>query len=129
MFTKVSSPVCRNCQEEEDADFEKIHEVISKDETLNVKQVAEASGVDVAVVRRMVEEGLVAQVTLGDTSVVCGQCGAPAISMSKKLCQACLDKLNVQVSKAQAQIKLTKKQDVQIGEYNNAREAFQAKRK
>ncbi|MCF6286621.1 MAG: hypothetical protein L3K26_15715, partial [Candidatus Hydrogenedentes bacterium] len=78
---------------------------------------------------RMVDDGLVAQLSLGDASAACGQCGAPAISLSKKLCQACLDKLNAQVSKAQSQIKLSQKKATQIGEYGTARKAFEDKRK
>lgn len=128
MFTKVKSPVCKNCQEAEDADFEKVRLVVEKDENLNVEQVAEEADVEIAVVRRMVDTGAVKQVTLAD-KVVCGQCGAPAISMSKKLCQACLDKLNVQVSKAQSQIKLGQRPDVQVGEYMPARKVFEQKRK
>ena len=128
MFTKVKSPVCKNCQDDEDSDYERIRMIIEKDENLNVEQVAEEAEVDISVVRRMVDTGLVKQVTLGE-KVVCGKCGAPAISMSKKLCQACLDKLNAQVAKAQAQIKLGQRPEVQVGEYINARKAFEDKRK
>jgi len=128
MFTKVESPVCKNCQDDEDADFERIRLVIEKDESLNVEQVAEEAEVDISVVRRMVDTGLVKQVTLGE-KIVCGKCGAPAISMSKKLCQACLDKLNAQVAKAQAQIKLGQRPEVQVGEYMPARKLFDKKRK
>jgi ribosomal protein L37E len=128
MFTKVQAPVCKNCVEDEEADFEKIREIIEKDESLNVEQVAEEADVDIAVVRRMVDTGRVKQVTLGER-VKCGQCGAPAISMSKKLCQACLDKLNAQVSRAQSQIKLGARPDVQVGQYMPARQVFEDKRK
>ena len=128
MFTKVKSPVCKNCTEDEEDDFEKIRVVIERDESLNVEQVAEEADVDIAVVRRMVDTGRVKQVTLGE-KVVCGQCGAPAISMSKKLCQACLDKLNAQVSRAQSQIKLSQRPEVQVGQYMPARQVFEDKRK
>jgi hypothetical protein len=127
MFNKVKMSVCPGCEEAEEADQEKIRLVIEKDDTLNVEQVAIEADVDVSVVQRMVKEGSVTRVDLS-LDVKCGKCGAPAISMSKKLCQACLDKLNTQVSKAQAGIKLGQKKDAQIGTYS-ARQTFEDKRK
>ncbi len=130
MFNKVQSAVCTACQDAEDAEFEKIRQVIEKNENLNVEEVAEAAEVDIPVVRRMVEGGLVKQVAAMDGEVTrCGQCGAPAISTSKKLCQVCLDKLNTQMTKAQAQIKLGQRREVEIGDYANARRTFEGKRK
>lgn len=129
MFNKVQANVCPACVEAEEADYEKIREIVSQNETLNVEQVSEAAGVDVSVVRRIIGEGRVAQVSLGEVPK-CGKCGAPAISITKKLCQACLERLNVEVSKAQSQIKLDKKKETQIGAYdNNARKTFESKRK
>ncbi len=129
MFNKVTANVCAGCVEAEESDYEKIRDVIALNENMNAEQVAEAAEVDVAVVRRIIGEGRVAMVSLGEAPK-CGKCGAPAISITKKLCQACLERLNAEVSKAQSQIKLDKKKDVQIGAYDNsARKAFEAKRK
>ena len=129
MFNKVQTNVCPGCVEDEEADYEKIREIVSQNETLNVEQVSEAAGVEISVVRRIIGEGRVAQVSLGEVPK-CGKCGAPAISITKKLCQACLERLNAEVSKAQSQIKLEKKKETQIGAYdNNARKTFEAKRK
>jgi hypothetical protein len=129
MFNKVQANVCPGCIEDEEADYEKIREIVSRNETLNVEQVSEAAGVEISVVRRIIGEGRVAQVSLGEVPK-CGKCGAPAISITKKLCQACLERLNAEVSKAQSQIKLEKKKETQIGAYdNNARKTFEAKRK
>lgn len=129
MFNKVQANVCPGCVEDEEADYEKIREIVSQNETLNVEQVSEAAGVEISVVRRIIGEGRVAQVSMGEVPK-CGKCGAPAISITKKLCQACLERLNAEVSKAQSQIKLEKKKETQIGAYdNNARKTFEAKRK
>lgn len=129
MFNKISAPVCPGCVEAEEADYERVREVISQNETLSAEQVAEEAGVDISVVRRIVGEGRIALVSFGEVPK-CGKCGAPAISTTKKLCQACLERLNAEVSRAQSSIKLEKKKDVQIGAYdNNARRAFEAKRK
>lgn len=130
MYNKVNSAVCASCQDAEDADFEKVRKVIEQNENLNVEEVAEAAEVEIPVVRRMADGGLVKQVSAMDgASTRCGQCGAPAISTSKKLCQVCLDKLNTQMTKAQAQIKLGQRREVEIGDYANARKTFEGKRK
>lgn len=128
MFNKVQFPVCQSCQPAESEDQEKIFLVLEQDEHLTPEEVSEKAGVELSVVLRMVDEGFVSQIR-GDEKVVCGKCGAPAISMSKKLCQACLDKLNAEVSKAQAKIRLDKKKPPQVGEFINARKAFELKRK
>lgn len=129
MFNKVSANVCPTCNEAEEADYEKIREVIAQNENLTAEQVADEAQVDISVVRRIIGEGRVALVSLGEVPK-CGKCGAPAISITKKLCQACLERLNADVSKMQSQIKLEKKKEIQIGAYDNsARKAFEAKRK
>jgi len=129
MFTKVKSPVCPGCQDAEDVDQEKVREVLAKDDKLNTEEVARLADVDIAVVRRMVDDGLVVQSTGGERPV-CGRCGSPAISMAKKLCQGCLEKLNQEVSRAQASVHLDRRKAPQIGEYNmSARKAFEEKRK
>ena len=128
MFNKVQSSVCLSCQPDEDADHERVREVLDEEMDLKPDELAEKAGVDIAVVRRMVQDGLVVQVSALEPPV-CGKCGAPAISHSKKLCQGCLDKLNAEVSKAQANIKLSQRKPPQVGGFLNAREAFERKRK
>jgi NMD protein affecting ribosome stability and mRNA decay len=128
IFDKICSSVCPKCQDDENADFDKIRTVLERDPNLNAEQVAAEAEVTLQCVMRMLEEGLIANVSLTE-SVKCGQCGAPAISMSKKLCQACLEKLNVRVAAAQSKIKLKQKKQVQIGEYLHARKALEEKRR
>jgi ribosomal protein L37E len=120
--------VCSRCQDEENADFDKIRAVLDRSPNLNAEQVAVEAQVTVQCVTRMLDEGLIANVSLME-AVKCGRCGAPAISISKKLCQACLDKLNAQVAQAQSQIKLAQKKRVEVGEYLHARKAFEEKRR
>lgn len=128
MFNKIHAPVCPACMPDEDADQEKIRAVLAEHNDLKPEAVAESAGVDLAVVNRMVHDGLVAQIS-GLEKAVCGKCGAPAISMAKKLCEACLDKLNTEVGMAQAKIKLAQKKAPEIGGYINVRKAFEDKRK
>jgi len=120
--------VCAKCQEAENADYDKIRAVLERDPSLNAEETAEAAGVTVQCVSRMLQEGLIANVSLAE-SVKCGRCGAPAISLNKKLCQACLEKLNAEVAAAQSKIKLAQKKRVQVGEYQLARKVFEAKRR
>jgi len=128
LFDKIDSAVCARCQPDEDADYEKIRAVLDKAPELNADQVAETADVTVQCVMRMLDEGLIANVNLTE-NIKCGRCGAPAISLSKKLCQACLDKLNAEVAAATSQIKLKEKRQIQIGDYLKARKAFEDKRR
>ncbi len=96
-FDKIKSPVCLDCLPDEDADYEKIRDVLSEREDLCAQEVAEAAGVSVECVLRMMDDGQI--VNVKDTEdVKCGRCGAPAISASKRLCQKCLEQLNREVS-------------------------------
>lgn len=127
MFNKEASPVCSACQPEEDSDHEKVRNAIEKDPSLNAKQVAELTSVDLACVKRMLDAGLIATAASLD-GISCGMCGAPAISASKRLCQACLDRLNMQMAKAQSQIRLGAKKDPELGGAT-VHEAFDDKRR
>ena len=128
LFDKTCAAVCVHCQSAEDADFDKIRGLLDQTPNLNAEQVAEEAQVSLECVLRMLEEGLIASVSLME-QVKCGRCGAPAISMSKKLCQACLEELNAKVAQAQGKIKIGQKKQVQIGEYLQARRALEEKRR
>ena len=129
MFNKVQAPVCPACQPDEEADYEKVREIVNREPDLDAAAVAEEANVDIEVVRRMLTEGQLVTVTQ-IAGIVCGRCGAPAISASKKLCQSCLEKLNMEVAKAQANIKLGMKKNVEVGEYDlNVRRAIEQKRR
>jgi ribosomal protein L37E len=128
IFENTRSVVCAKCQDDENADYDKIRAVLERSPNLNAEQAAEEAEVPVQCVTRMMQEGLISNVSLSE-SVKCGRCGAPAISLSKKLCQACLEKLNAEVAAAQSKIKLSQKKTVQVSEYLHARKAFEEKRR
>lgn len=129
MFNKKSSPVCSICQKAEDEDMEKVRRVVADDPNLNAEEIAEKAQVDIRVVNRMIDLGmLVSSIELGE-NIKCGMCGAPAISATKKLCQACLEKLNAEVIKAQSQIKLDERKTPKIGESLTTHEILEMKRK
>lgn len=104
MFNKVQTPICASCEPEEEKDYERIRDVVAENPGASMEAVAKMAEVDVSVVRRMMDQGMVASTVPGD-SVKCGRCGAPAISAAKKLCQACLDKMNLDMAKAQSQMR------------------------
>ncbi len=114
MFNKVRSPVCPKCVPAEDEDMEKVRKVLNEEEGLGAEAVAEKAEVDIRVVLRMVEQGLVQDVSLSG-SFSCGRCGAPAISPTKRLCQACLSKLEQEVAQMKASIKLQQKPNANVG--------------
>jgi len=128
LFDKVRSVVCPKCQDSEAADYDRIRKVLDRCPDLNAEQLADEAEVTVQCVMRMLAEGLIAHIDLADR-VKCGRCGAPAISLNKRLCQACLEKLNVEVAAAQSQIKLRDKKEVQIGEYLHAHRGYEQKRR
>jgi len=99
VFPVVRSPVCPECQGEEDADFEKIRAVLDYDSTLSPEDAARAAGVGVDCVRRIVDAGLVSDANVAEVPK-CGRCGDPAISRSQRLCEKCVAKLDAQFTKA-----------------------------
>jgi NMD protein affecting ribosome stability and mRNA decay len=127
LFERIHSAVCQRCQADEDADFDKIRAVLDRLPNLNMEEVSTEANVPIECVMRMLDEGLITNVSLNQ-DVKCGRCGAPAISQSKKLCQACLDKLNAEVAAAQGRIKLDQKKPMQIGEHLHASRAFEDKK-
>ena len=129
MFNRTDRmPVCSGCMEAEEADYEKVREVISRIPGISGENAAKEAEVGIDVVQRMLKEGVVATVNPLE-KILCGRCGEqPAISAAKKLCQVCLDKLNAEVAMAQREIKIGEKKQAQVGEYLSARRTFDEKR-
>jgi ribosomal protein L37E len=124
LFNKGGSPVCPACQPDEDTDFDTIRRVLTELPDSNAEQLAARAGLPLAVVMRMLDQGLIA--SADSHQIKCGRCGAPAISAAKKLCQACLETLNAQVATAQMTIKLPEKKPADIA---SVRKVIQEKRK
>lgn len=127
LYDKVSAIVCQNCIADEEADYEKVRALLEESPELTAEAACAKAQIDVAVVKRMLEQGIVAFKS-GAGKVTCGMCGAPAISVSKRLCQTCLDKLNAQVIRAQSQVKLSTRQQPDIG-LGSAHKTFDEKRR
>lgn len=130
MFNKMHAAVCPACLSAEEVDADSVRETLDENPNLNAEQVAEITGVDIQVVLRLIEQGAIACITeLEGHTVRCGRCGAPAISASKRLCQACLEKLNTQVAVAQRNIRLGERKQVEVAQFHqNVRHALDQKR-
>jgi ribosomal protein L37E len=119
VFTKVRSPICPNCEPDEEQDYEKARDSLQETPNQNPEELAESSGVELECILRLLEAGRIAAAPY--ENVRCGRCGAPAISISKKLCEACLQRLNQELASAQSKIKLPNKRDVEVGTAMNIR--------
>lgn len=94
MFTKSGHQlVCPSCEPLELADYEKVSDVLAQRPGLGMEAVAELAGVPTGVVLRMLDSGRLEKQDQ-EAKYFCGRCGKPAISKSKRLCQACLMKLD-----------------------------------
>jgi DNA-directed RNA polymerase subunit M/transcription elongation factor TFIIS len=128
LFQKEGSQsVCPKCVESEDADYEKVRAALEDKPSQSAEQVAEETGVDLNCVLRLLDSGRI-ETTAANVGVKCGQCGAPAISISKRLCEGCLQKLNAKLAIEQAKIKLPKKRGVDVGTALNVPDSMAAKR-
>ena len=115
VFSKdTPSSVCPKCQPDEEEDFERIRDRLDKQPNLSAKQLAETTGVDLECVMRLIDGGRIRNVGAGEV-VRCGKCGAPAISLSKKLCEACLNRLSQDLAREQAKIRLPERKGVSLG--------------
>ena len=107
-----------------------VRETLAENPELNTEQLNEITGVSVDCILRMIDSGSMQLIASGDGEApTCGRCGAPAISMTKKLCQSCLEKLNREVAQAQKGIRLGEKKKVQVGEFQSVHSTMKEKRR
>lgn len=128
LFNKMSASVCPQCIEDEEDDFETIRTCLQENPDISAEAVSKLSGVDLKCVLRMLDQDLISNVSVSGP-VKCGQCGAPAISHAKRLCQACLEKLNRKMVEARNAIHLEQRKQAEVGEYMNVRQELDLKRK
>ena len=99
IFSRTLAAVCPDCFQEEADEFDKVRDVLEGEPALNATQVADASGVSLECILRFLREGRVGHA--GNLEgLECGRCGARAISVSKRLCEACLLVLDKEIAKA-----------------------------
>lgn len=128
IFAKSGSNVCAVCEPLEEADFERARQALSDTPNQTAEQLADGTGIELSCILRFLNEGRIRTIS-ADHPVKCGRCGAPAISASKKLCEACLHKLNVEIAEQQAKIKLPKKKHTALGKQDTVHERYIEKRR
>jgi len=119
LFNKGDAVVCSSCLPVEEDDYERVRQTLQESPELSAENVAEAAEIDLACILRFLHEGRI-ETTAANSTVVCGRCGASGISLSKRLCESCLQKLNAELTSQQGQINLTKKKRVEVGSNFNA---------
>jgi len=98
VFNKVSSALCPACAEQEERDFQIVSEALREHPGQTVEELAENTGVSKRTILRLIKcERIASDADLA--GVKCGKCGAPAISLSTRLCQRCA----AEMSRAAAQ--------------------------
>ncbi len=98
VFNKVGSGLCPACVEQEERDFQIVSEALREHPGQTVEELAESTGVGKRTILRLIKcERIASDAYLA--GVKCGKCGAPAISISTKLCQRCA----AEMSRAAAQ--------------------------
>jgi ribosomal protein L37E len=103
LFAKTDNPICPNCVPDEERDHEIVRSCLSDHPNLNAEAISELTGVSIQCVLRMIDQGQVTN-SIFTGAIKCGKCGAPAISASKKLCNACLEEMNRRVAKQRMQL-------------------------
>ncbi|MDX9971713.1 MAG: hypothetical protein RBU21_01855 [FCB group bacterium] len=128
LFNKAVTIVCPACEKDEEGDFEKIRLSLQETPNQTAEEVSEATGVNQECVLRLLSEGRIANITPSEI-IQCGRCGAPAISLAKRLCEKCLHDMNMQLAAAQSKIQLPTRKEVGMDASPSVRDVVDQKRK
>lgn len=120
MFNKVDSPVCNGCQDAEKEDSDKVRDCITEHPGISLGKIVEMTGVNLKVVKRMLDDGIVKEAKAVPNAVRCVQCGAPAVNFERKLCKGCVERLNNQMASMQRDIKFQSDQPAATAEENKS---------
>lgn len=90
-FTYIKNPICRECQEEEDAIFETVRHYLKENGDKTLEEVAEATDVSVKKILRYIKEGKIDISNHDNISGFCEKCNAPI--NSGRYCDSCAKKL------------------------------------
>jgi predicted amidophosphoribosyltransferase len=114
MYQKIESQtVCPDCTEAENKDQDAILDFVASNPGCKPAEVAAATGVPMSSVLRAIDMHRITEMDKATEGVKCGRCGAPAISLAKKLCEKCLAKLNDELAREKASIKLPPKKELE----------------
>lgn len=105
LYVKIRFEVCDQCIDEEEADYQRIRDVLAENSGQSTETVALLAEVEVPTVLRMLAQGLILNDKLAH-DFKCGQCGKPAISGAQRLCRTCLNRLDKKFFKEIVEAKL-----------------------
>jgi ribosomal protein L37E len=124
LYPKARLAVCKACSFFEEQDYSKVRDSMLENGLGTSEEVAQTAGVEVGVVLRMIEVGMIS-LDRPDEQVPCGRCGKPAISKSKRLCQKCMMQLDVALGAEKRKVAT----EVDRAREATAREMLEAKRR
>ena len=125
IYPKIRSVVCLKCQDAEDADYERIRDVLFYEPNLTAEEVAAIARVDVKCVIRMINTGMITS-TLLMKAVTCGRCGAPALTPRKRLCARCWRALDLAFAETLREMRAKQRE---MGSEMGVHRTFEGKRK
>ena len=105
LYVRIRFDVCDDCLDEEEADYERIRDVLAENAGQSTEAVAMLADVAVSTVLRMLDHGLITNKNIAH-DFKCGKCGERAISAAQRLCQPCLDQLDQKFFKEIVEAKL-----------------------
>ncbi len=124
LYKKGRLAVCMECAIFEEEDYSRVRDVLAEIDVATPVKAAEMAGVDVDVVLRMSDVGMISFERTNE-KVVCGRCGRPAISKTKRLCEKCMMQLDVALGAERRRVAA----EVDSARYKSAREVFEEKRR
>jgi len=117
LFNSDDGPVHPDCLAEEEADYEKVRDFLRRNPHAHTKEVVEKTGVDIDCVQRMVDQGMLQQLTDEEVQE----------QIKKQLSQKDLQRLNSEFAQQISQIQLPEKKEVEFG--GTVRSALSQKRR
>lgn len=106
VFNKVTTSLCPACIEQEERDLKTINEALRDEPNQTVAQLSEKTGVNKKMILRLLKDQRIAsEANLVDMK--CGKCGAPAISLSVKLCKRCAAEISRTAAQACSNVEQT----------------------
>jgi len=103
VFNKVTTSLCPACIEQEEKDLKAINEALRAEPNQTVAQLSEATGVNKKTILRLLKDQRIAsEANLVDMK--CGKCGAPAVSLSVKLCKRCAAEISKTAAQARSNV-------------------------
>src|SRR5699024_2472262 len=93
IFLKALRPICQQCYQEQEESYDKVSAFIRKKQNrrASIKEVHEATGVDLTLIQQFVREGRLLTSQFPNLGYPCESCGTEI--KEGRLCQSCNDNI------------------------------------